>query len=213
MEESKQEMKRYYEEVLRKLDEIVELLCDRISALKPFALLIPATSWGKLIAPRIAARLNLGLTGDCVGLSLDKENLVQWKPAYGGNILAERCRAILDVRVRGNDPQADVAWLAGRSIGPDNAIDHVAGFLHARRLRGRQSVLGGIPVDRVVLDKSGATVYSGARILRLVPGDYIIADLPAAIRQTTPMVMGIITGYCIVLNRARALMKTATVRI
>ncbi len=70
-------------------DEVVALLCDRISALKPFCVLIPATSNGKLIAPRFAGRLGLGLTGDCVGLEMNTNGeLIQWKPAFGGTIIA-----------------------------------------------------------------------------------------------------------------------------
>lgn len=70
-------------------DDVVALLTDRIIALKPYGLLIPATSTGRIIAGRIAARLRLGLTGDCVGLDIDDHgNLVQLKPAFGGNILA-----------------------------------------------------------------------------------------------------------------------------
>jgi electron transfer flavoprotein alpha subunit len=70
-------------------DEVVALYSEKIAALRPFSVLFPATSTGKLLAPRIAARLNLGLTGDCVGLNLDEEGrLVQLKPAFGGNIIA-----------------------------------------------------------------------------------------------------------------------------
>ena len=70
-------------------DEMVALLCERISALKPYAVFVPATSFGRSIAPRVAARLQLGLTGDCVGLAMDLEGrLQQWKPAFGGNIIA-----------------------------------------------------------------------------------------------------------------------------
>lgn len=70
-------------------DEIVALLSDRIPALRPYAFFLPATSFGKIIAPRIAARLQLGLTGDCVGLAFDDGgNLQHWKPAFGGNIVA-----------------------------------------------------------------------------------------------------------------------------
>ena len=70
-------------------DEIVALLCERIAALRPYAFFVPATSHGKMIASRVAARLQLGLTGDCVGLAFDAEgNLQHWKPAFGGNIIA-----------------------------------------------------------------------------------------------------------------------------
>lgn len=70
-------------------DDVVALLCERIAADKPYAFLIPATSTGRYIAGRVAARLGLGLTGDCVGLDLDPElGLVQLKPAFGGLVLA-----------------------------------------------------------------------------------------------------------------------------
>jgi electron transfer flavoprotein alpha subunit len=70
-------------------DDIVDLLCDQIQKLKPFAFLMPSTPQGRAIAPRIAARLNLGLTGDCIGLRWDAEGrFEQLKPAYGGNIVA-----------------------------------------------------------------------------------------------------------------------------
>jgi electron transfer flavoprotein alpha subunit len=70
-------------------DEMVALLCERIIAQKPLVFLMPATSQGRYLAPRIAARLGIGLTGDCVGLEMDSEGmLVQLKPAFGGNIVA-----------------------------------------------------------------------------------------------------------------------------
>lgn len=70
-------------------DDVVDLLCDRLQKLNPFAFLMPSTPQGRAIAPRIAARLNLGLTGDCVGLRWDAEGrFQQLKPAYGGNIVA-----------------------------------------------------------------------------------------------------------------------------
>ena len=56
---------------------------------KPHVLLIPATTWGRDIGPRVAGGLELGMTGDCVGLGIDRAGrLVQTKPAYGGNIVS-----------------------------------------------------------------------------------------------------------------------------
>ncbi|WP_455367656.1 electron transfer flavoprotein subunit alpha/FixB family protein [[Eubacterium] cellulosolvens] len=55
----------------------------------PSILLIGATSFGRSIAPRIATKLKTGLTADCVDLKIDQDrNLLQIRPAYGGNILA-----------------------------------------------------------------------------------------------------------------------------
>jgi electron transfer flavoprotein alpha subunit len=55
----------------------------------PFALLLCASERGRDWGPRLAARLELGLTGDAIGLELDDEGrLVALKPAFGGNIVA-----------------------------------------------------------------------------------------------------------------------------
>jgi len=68
-------------------DEMVALLCGRIAEEKPFAVLFSATSSGRALAGRVAAQMRLGLTGDCIGLQINQQgNLVQLKPAYGGNV-------------------------------------------------------------------------------------------------------------------------------
>jgi electron transfer flavoprotein alpha subunit len=56
---------------------------------KPYIFLIGATHQGRDLAPRIAARLNTGLTADCTNLDLDENGLLlQTRPAFGGNIMA-----------------------------------------------------------------------------------------------------------------------------
>ncbi len=56
---------------------------------KPAVLLFGATPDGRDLAPRVAARLRLGLTADCTGLAIDDQGqLVQTRPAFGGNIMA-----------------------------------------------------------------------------------------------------------------------------
>src|SRR5581483_947926 len=65
------------------------LLADAIKRLKPYIVLLPSTPNGRDLAPRIAARLQLGLTGDCIGFDLNEDDLlVQLKPAFGGNVVA-----------------------------------------------------------------------------------------------------------------------------
>ena len=65
------------------------VLVDAIRQQQPGMMLFPATSTGRDLAPRIAARLRLGLTGDCVDLGLDGDGrLLQYKPAFGGSIVA-----------------------------------------------------------------------------------------------------------------------------
>ena len=63
---------------------------DFVEKVKPSSILVGATNLGRQLAPRIAARCKAGLTADCTVLEM-KENtdLVQIRPAFGGNIMAQ----------------------------------------------------------------------------------------------------------------------------
>ncbi|MCL5072848.1 MAG: FAD-binding protein [Actinobacteria bacterium] len=63
---------------------------DFINNIKPSVILVGATTIGRSLAPRIAARFRTGLTADCTVLDI-KENtdLIQIRPAFGGNIMAK----------------------------------------------------------------------------------------------------------------------------
>ncbi|MBV7276335.1 electron transfer flavoprotein subunit alpha [Clostridium sp. PL3] len=63
---------------------------DFVNKVKPSTLLVGATTIGRSLAPRVAARFKTGLTADCTILDM-KENtdLVQIRPAFGGNIMAQ----------------------------------------------------------------------------------------------------------------------------
>lgn len=66
-----------------------EVLAKLIFERKPEIVLIGATPIGRSLAPRLAARLRTGLTADCTELKIDEaKNLVQIRPAFGGNIMA-----------------------------------------------------------------------------------------------------------------------------
>ncbi len=56
---------------------------------KPEIILFPSTYIGRDLAPRLASRLSCGLTADCTALSSKEGNLVQSRPAFGGNIMAD----------------------------------------------------------------------------------------------------------------------------
>lgn len=47
------------------------VLSEAIQRERPFAVLLGSTDNGRDLAPRVAARLGLGLTGDCIGLEID----------------------------------------------------------------------------------------------------------------------------------------------
>lgn len=66
-----------------------DALAAALAARKPHSVLFGSTAIGRDLAPRVAARLGLGLTSDCIGLEIDAAaNLVQHKPAFGGNVVA-----------------------------------------------------------------------------------------------------------------------------
>lgn len=66
------------------------LLSELILQHKPEVVLAGATPIGRSFFPRVAARLKTGLTADCTSLDIDGEtkNLLQVRPAFGGNIMA-----------------------------------------------------------------------------------------------------------------------------
>ena len=67
-----------------------QLLTKLINEHRPGIVLAGATPIGRSFVPRVAARIRTGLTADCTSLSIDKEtgNLLQIRPAFGGNIMA-----------------------------------------------------------------------------------------------------------------------------
>jgi electron transfer flavoprotein alpha subunit len=66
----------------------IEKLCHEV---KPNIVLVGQTPMGRDLAPRLAFRLGTGVTLDCLDLKIDPQTklLVQTKPVYGGNALAE----------------------------------------------------------------------------------------------------------------------------
>ena len=57
---------------------------------KPEIILAGATVLGRSLVPRVAIELFTGLTADCTGLEIDPDSgqLMQTRPAFGGNIMA-----------------------------------------------------------------------------------------------------------------------------
>lgn len=100
MEAAANELISYGADIVYLVDEkSVELFNDEsyadifvqlIKQYKPEIVLMGATTYGRSLAPRIASRLNTGLTADCTGLEIDTEKrlLMQTRPAFGGNLMA-----------------------------------------------------------------------------------------------------------------------------
>ena len=70
-------------------DVYARVLANLIQRERPEIVLAGATLMGRAFFPRVAAELGTGLTADCTALAIDNEgHLVQTRPAFGGNIMA-----------------------------------------------------------------------------------------------------------------------------
>ncbi len=79
------------EEIFNKPDELIytKNIVELINNVKPEICLFGATTFGRSLAPRVAACLETGLTADCTDLDIDEDmKLVQIRPAFSENILA-----------------------------------------------------------------------------------------------------------------------------
>jgi electron transfer flavoprotein alpha subunit len=88
--------------------QIITMLC---SQLEPRIVLFGQTDMGREIAPRVAGRLNIPVTLDCIRLGLDPDlrSLLLVKPVYGGNAMAvwktiDRKTQIAAMRPRMTEP-------------------------------------------------------------------------------------------------------------
>jgi len=73
-----------------KMEPYTAVFEDFVEKVKPTAILMGATPVGRQLAPRLAARVRTGLTADCTILDMnDNTDLVQIRPAFGGNIMAQ----------------------------------------------------------------------------------------------------------------------------
>lgn len=66
------------------------VLAENIKTYGPEIVLAAATSTGRTLMPHLAIKVNTGLTADCTELDIEEgsTNLLQTRPAIGGNIMA-----------------------------------------------------------------------------------------------------------------------------
>ena len=68
-----------------------KVISGLVGKYKPEIILAGATTTGRSLVSRVAVSLYGGLTADCTGLEIDpkKKILIQTRPAFGGNIMAD----------------------------------------------------------------------------------------------------------------------------
>lgn len=70
-------------------EQYAQTICQVVEKFKPSVLMIGATTIGRDLGPRVAARLTTGLTADCTRLEISEEGeLMMTRPAFGGNLMA-----------------------------------------------------------------------------------------------------------------------------
>ena len=131
---------------------------------EPELLLLGHTSLGRDLAPRLAFRLETGITQDCVELALDPGTklLQKTKPVYGGNALAvyvcEQGRPqMATIRPKAMEPAARDASRKGEVIPFDPQLDEAA-------VRGRVTGKVKEEVVGVKLEEANVVVCGGRGI-------------------------------------------------
>jgi len=66
---------------------IVQAVAAAVEKVKPAAVLFPASAMGRDLAPRVAARLGVGLAADCTALAVEGGRLIASRPVYAGKAL------------------------------------------------------------------------------------------------------------------------------
>jgi len=89
----------------------------------PSLILLPATSTGKDLAPRLAIHLSAGVASDCTELEIRDDDLIATRPAYAGKVL-------LKVKIKGRPKIAtlrpNVFTAKQRSPAADPAVEMIS---------------------------------------------------------------------------------------
>jgi len=70
-------------------DAYTNVIAGMVQSVDPALIIIGASSQGKDLAPRLAARLDAGLAMDCTAIKLDNGKLTFTRPMFGGKIFAD----------------------------------------------------------------------------------------------------------------------------
>ena len=100
------------------------------NAVKPAVVLFSASAMGKDLAPRVAARLDVGLASDCTALAVEGGALVASRPVFAGKAL-QKLRFPQSPALASLRPKAFAAVIARRQERRGRAA---AARLRSRRL-------------------------------------------------------------------------------
>jgi electron transfer flavoprotein alpha subunit len=161
-------------------DDVATALCTWAAASTPWAVIAPATLWGRIVLARSAARLGAGLTGDAIGVEVEDGRLVGWKPAFGGALIAAitsstdpqlvtiRPGALPELEPRSRPAQVPIEQLR---ISPNRRLRRIASY--------REDDIDVLRTARAVI-----AVGTGVRPERYGELDELVTTLDAALGAT-----------------------------
>ena len=145
-------------------DSYVGALEKFVKQIEPELLLLGHTSLGRDLAPRLAFRLETGLTQDCVELALEPETklLQKTKPVYGGNAIAiyvceEGRPQMATIRPKVMEPSTRDTSRKGEVIPFDPELDEAA-------IRGKVISKAKEEITGIKLEEANVVVCGGRGI-------------------------------------------------
>jgi electron transfer flavoprotein alpha subunit/NAD-dependent dihydropyrimidine dehydrogenase PreA subunit len=160
-------------------DPYSQILTEATRELKPSIFLVGATSIGRTLGPRVAAKLKTGLTADCTSLDIDPQMkiLLQTRPAYGGNIMAT-------IYTQNSRPQmATVRYkvMTEAKIDPAHRGEVIKKTVDPSKLQDRVKVLGFEAAKEQVSIVDADIVVSGGKGLGEPKGFELMQQLATAL--------------------------------
>ena len=127
----------------------------KLKELEPNAVLWASDSKSKELAARVSAIMNLGLCADCTALETDGEQMIMYRPALSGSIIAKIISltkpAMATVRTESNNIKDVVVAMGYGAKDSLNAVKTLAKKLNAMTVATRKMVDNGyLPYDMQV---------------------------------------------------------------
>lgn len=136
-------------------------ISEALMTLEADIVLFPATVRGRFLSAWAAAKLNTGLTADCTELAINEAGLLlQTRPAYGGNIIA-------DILCKEHKPQmASVrpgVFPQPEFSSKSNNYENSQKTLHLKNVLSRMELISSVPVDRGVSLQTARVIVVGGK--------------------------------------------------
>jgi electron transfer flavoprotein alpha subunit len=148
-----------------------------VRAVSPAVVLFPASAMGRDLAPRVAARLGVGLASDCTALAFEEGRLVATRPVYAG-------KAVLRVAFKGTPAIASLRpklFAPVERAGAGAAVEPLAADPGPARATVRE--LAAAAAERLDLTES-EIIVSGGRGLKGPENFVILEELALALGAT-----------------------------